>query len=87
MATVWIPSLLRDLTAGRQVLDAPGRTVGQVIDALDRAYPGFRDRLCEGNRIRPILTAYVDGRTAQLGLLEPVGEQSEVQFLPAVAGG
>ena len=87
MATVWIPSLLRDLSAGLEVLDAPGRTVGQVIDALNRAYPGFKDRLCEGNRIRPTLAAYVDGRIAQLGLLEPVGEQSEVQFLPAVAGG
>jgi len=29
----------------------------------------------------------VDGRVARLGLYEPVGEQSEVLFLPAVAGG
>ena len=32
-------------------------------------------------------SAYPGIRVAQLGLLEPVGEQSEVQLLPAVAGG
>jgi molybdopterin synthase sulfur carrier subunit len=87
MATVWIPSLMRDLTARQQTLDAPGKTVGQVIEALDVAYPGLKDRLCEGNRIRPTLAAHVDGRIAQLGLLEPVGEHSEIQFLPTVSGG
>jgi molybdopterin converting factor small subunit len=87
MTTVWIPSLMRDLTAGQETLDAPGKTVGQVVEALDVAYPGLKDRLCEGKRIRPTLAVHVDGRVAQLGLLEPVGEHSEVQFLPAVSGG
>ena len=87
MATVWIPSLMRDLTAGQETLDVPGRTVGQIVEALDAAYPGLKDRLCEGNRIRPILAVHVDGRVAQLGLLESVGEHSEIQFLPAVSGG
>jgi molybdopterin synthase sulfur carrier subunit len=87
MATVWIPSLVRNLTEGQETLTVPGKTAGQVIDALESAYPGIKARLCEGNRLRPALAVHVDGRVAQLGLLAPVGEQSEVQFLPAVAGG
>jgi len=87
MATVWIPSLMRDLVAGRERVDAPGRTVGEVVDALDGVYPGIRDRLCEGERIAPVLMVWVDGRVARLGLLEAIGEQSEIHFLPAVAGG
>jgi molybdopterin synthase sulfur carrier subunit len=87
MATVWIPSLLRDLTAGRETLVVPGRTVGHVVDALDERHPGFRDRVCDGGQLRPEIAVHVDGRLAQLGLRAPVGQDSEMQFLPAVAGG
>jgi molybdopterin synthase sulfur carrier subunit len=87
MATVWIPSLMRDLTDGRAQISVPGETVGDVIAALDRAYPGIRGRLCKGDRLDPAIMGSVDGRGARLGLLEPVEEQSEILFLPAVAGG
>jgi molybdopterin synthase sulfur carrier subunit len=87
MATVWVPSLLRDLVGGQEMISVPGRTLGQVIAALDEAYPGIRDRLCTGYQLAPGIAAHVDGRIAQLELLEPVAEQSEVLFLPAVAGG
>lgn len=65
----------------------PGRTLGQVIDALDAAYPGAKARLCEGDRLKPGVVASVDGRAANLELLQPVGEHSEVSFHPAVGGG
>ncbi len=87
MSTVWIPPLVRDLTAGQAQVNVPGKTVGDVIAALDAVYPGIQDRLCKGDRLDPAITVSVDGRVTQLGLLEPVGEQSEVIFLPAVAGG
>ena len=87
MATVWIPSLMRDLTGGRGQVSVPGVTVGEVIDALDSAYPGIKSRLCGGDRLAPGRAVAVDGRVARLGLLAPVGEGSEVRFLPAIAGG
>jgi molybdopterin synthase sulfur carrier subunit len=87
MATVWIPPLVRDLTGGRETVTAAGATVRQVIAALDRAYPGIRDRLCEDDRLRPGIAAVVDGTVANLGLLQPVMENSEVHFLPAIGGG
>jgi molybdopterin synthase sulfur carrier subunit len=87
MATVHIPSLMRDLTTGQAAVVAPGRTVRQVIDALDQAYPGIKARLCEGNRLGPTIAVSVDGRIAPLGLLAPVKEQSQILFLPAVGGG
>jgi len=87
MATIWVPSLIRDLTGGKESVTAPGKTVGQVIAAMDDAYPGIKGRLCQGDRLDPAIVAYVDGRIARLGLSEAVEEQSEIHFLPVVAGG
>jgi molybdopterin synthase sulfur carrier subunit len=87
MASIWIPSLLRPLAGGQAHVVVPGRTVGDVIDALESTYPGFKGRLCQGDRLDPAIRAVVDGRAALLGLAEPVGEGSEVLFLPTVSGG
>jgi molybdopterin converting factor small subunit len=78
---------MRDLSGGKEQVDVPGRTVGEVIAALDAMYPGIQDRLCDRDRLVPTITVSVDGRVAGLGLLEAVGEQSEILFLSAVGGG
>jgi molybdopterin synthase sulfur carrier subunit len=64
-----------------------GATVGQIIEALDRAYPGIQARLCDENGLRPGIAVVVDTQVASLGLLEAVGDTSEVHFLPAIGGG
>jgi len=87
MAVVWIPALLRDLTGGQQTIAVPGATVGQVIDELERRYPGVKDRLCDAGGLRPGIAVAVGPNLARRGLLQPVGEDSEVHFLPAVSGG
>jgi molybdopterin converting factor small subunit len=87
MPVVWIPALLRDLTGGQQTVTVPGATVGQVIDELERYYPGVKDRLCDAGGLRPGIAVAVGPNLAGRGLLQPVGEESEVHFLPAVSGG
>jgi molybdopterin synthase sulfur carrier subunit len=87
MATVWIPSLLRDLAGGRDTVVVAGASVREVVDALERLYPGMRERLCEGDALRSGVAVAVDAQLAPLGLLQPVGENSEVHFLPAIGGG
>ncbi len=87
MATVWIPSLMRDLTAGRTQVQVSGRTVGEVIDALDRTYPGVKERLCRGGQLDPTVVVSIDDRIALLGLSQGVDEHCEIRFLPAVSGG
>jgi molybdopterin synthase sulfur carrier subunit len=87
MAIVWIPSLIRDVAGGQQRVEIQGETVGEIITALDKTYPGIEERLCEGERLRASIRIAVDGRIARLGLLEPVGKTSEVHFLPAISGG
>lgn len=87
MATVWIPALLRDLTHGHETVIVPGANVRQLMDQLEQLYPGIRDRLCEGDQLHAGIAIAVDTQIARLGLLQPVGERSEVHFLPAISGG
>ena len=87
MATIWIPSLMRDLTAGQAQVVVQGRTLGAVIDALEHVHPGVKERLVQSGRLDPALRALIDGRTAALGLQEGVEEQSEIHIIPTIAGG
>ena len=87
MAAVWIPPLMRDLTDGREKVNVPGKTVGEVIQALEEACPGVKKRLFEGGRLDPTIKVSVDGKVARRGLLEVIEKQSEIRFLSVVAGG
>jgi sulfur-carrier protein len=87
MAVVWIPSMMRELTAGQDRVRAPGATVAEVIDALETAHPGVKERLLVRGQLAPGVMVAVDGKRALRGLQEHVGEESEVRFLPIMAGG
>ncbi len=87
MATVFIPSMLRSLAGGAKKIDCDARTVRQVIDQLEELYPGIKDRLVEDGQLRPNLAVAIDGDVAIMGLLQKVGENSEVHFIPAIGGG
>ncbi|MFO0843205.1 MAG: MoaD/ThiS family protein [Gemmataceae bacterium] len=87
MARVWVPALMRELTGGQECVSVPGARVREVIDALDQLYPGVKARLCDGEALRSGIVVVVDTEAARLGLSQPVGEGSEVHFLPAIGGG
>ena len=87
MATVFIPSLMQGLTGGQQTVQVEGATVRQIVENLEKAHPGMKERLVEDSRIKPNISVAVDGEITPLGMLEKVGESSEVHFLPAIGGG
>ncbi len=87
MPTVFIPSLMQNLTGGAHTVEVDGSTVRQVVDALEAAHPGMKERLVDGGRIKPNISVAIDGEVTTLGMLQKVGEKSEVHFLPAIGGG
>ena len=87
MPVVGIPSLLRDLTDGQKTLSIEGDTVRQVIENLERHYPGIQERLCDGDRLRPSIAVIVDGHTSTLKLRQRLHESSEVHFVISISGG
>ena len=90
MAKVYIPAGLRAVASGQTSVTAAGDTLAAVIDSLERAHPGIRARLVsadEPDRLRPGLAAFIDGVQAGAGLRTRLTDESEVYFVPAVAGG
>ncbi len=87
MATIFIPTMLQKLTDGTKILELDAKNVRQVIEELEKLYPGMQDRLMEVDDIREGLAVVVDGDVAIMGMLTKVGENSEVHFVPAIAGG
>ena len=89
MAEVWVPPRMQILTGGQKTVEVSGGTVRQIINNMEKQFPGFKARVCdeEEGELLPGIAVIVDGETSQLGLLERVGENSEVHFLPALGGG
>ena len=87
MPVAWIPSLMQKLTEGQSQIAVKGETVRQVIDALEERYPGFKDRIVEEDRIKTEIAVAIDGEVVTAGLRARVSPDSEVHFLPALAGG
>ncbi|WP_448507362.1 MoaD/ThiS family protein [Immundisolibacter sp.] len=88
MASVWIPATLQHLTGGEAVVQAPGRTVRELVTALDASYPGLKAAIVQDDgRLKPGVAVAVDGYVTSLGLFQRVEERSDVQFVPAIGGG
>ena len=87
MAKVFVPTMLQAATGGVKEVEVEARNVRQVIERLDELFPGIAGRLIEDGDIRANLAVDVDGEVARMGLLERVGEASEIHFVPAIGGG
>ncbi|MFM8531826.1 MAG: MoaD/ThiS family protein [Ilumatobacteraceae bacterium] len=88
--TVRIPTTLRPLAGGNSTVQVEGTTLREVIDALDAAHPGLRDRLLDesGNQRRFVNLFVSDDDSRYLqGLDTPVPAGETVSIIPAVAGG
>jgi len=81
VATVVIPRALRARTGGRERLEVEARDVRGLLAELERRFPGL------GEALRRDAAVAIDGEIHSDPLLEPVGPESEVHFLPRVAGG
>jgi molybdopterin synthase sulfur carrier subunit len=87
MATVFIPSLMRNLTGGNETVVVRGSSVREIVKNLEAEYPGMKERLVDKFKLKASISVAVDGEVTPLGILEKVGEDSEVHFLPAIGGG
>ncbi len=89
MANVRIPTPLRKFTEGREEVSAAGSTVGEVLDTLDRSYPGIGERIRDAKGVRRFVNVFVGDEDIRFlqGLDTPIGERDELSIIPAIAGG
>lgn len=87
--TVRIPTPLRTLTGGQDEVKAPGGTVGEVIENLEKAHPGVRDRLLDEKGVRRFVNIYVGDEDIRFldGLKTPLKAGDQISIVPAIAGG
>ena len=87
---VRIPAPLRRVTNGVDKISVEGDSVALVIDALDKEFPGIKDRLCDDSgELRNFVNVYVNGEDVRFedGLATATKPGDEVSIVPAVAGG
>ncbi len=91
MATsIRIPTPLRKLTGEKEVVEADGSTIGEILQSLDSTYPGLKERICdeEGN-VRRFVNVYLNDE--DIRFLEEkataVKDGDEISIVPAIAGG
>ncbi|MBX7161616.1 MAG: MoaD/ThiS family protein [Acidimicrobiia bacterium] len=90
MATVRIPTPLRNICGGASEVAVDGSTVEEVLKNLEAAHPGMGERLFDDSgALRRFVNIYVgeeDVRFAD-GIATAVDDRDVVSIVPAVAGG
>ena len=90
MIKVRIPTPLRTLTKGQGEVEAKAGSVLEMIEALNNAHPGIKDRLCdESGELRRFVNIYINEEDIRFlkGKETSLKDGDEVSIVPAIAGG
>ena len=90
MSSVFIPSPLRRYTAGQSKVQVSGGTISEVIENLERQYPGVKSRLCDDSgQIKRYVNVFVNDEEirALQGANTRLADKDEITIVPAMAGG
>lgn len=87
--TIRIPTPLRTLTGGDEVVHVDGSNVLQVIENLEKKHPGMRERLLDEKGVRRFVNIYVGDEDIRFldGLETALKGGEEISIVPAIAGG
>ena len=87
---VKIPTPLRKLTGNIGEVEIDGKTIGEMIENLEKSYPGLKERLCdEAGTIRRFVNVYINEEDIRFlqGKDTSLKDGDEISIIPAIAGG
>lgn len=90
MANVRIPTPLRKYTDGQDEVAVTGGTVKEIIDGLEKSYPGIKERICDDSgAVRRFVNVFVADEDIRFldNLDTSVQDADEISIVPAIAGG
>ena len=88
--TVHVPTPLRTYTKGMGEVAVEGKTVGEVIDALERAHPGLKEKMCDATgKVRRFINIYANNEDVRFlqGVATELKDGDQISIVPAIAGG
>lgn len=87
---VRIPTPLQKLTGGEGEVQIAAANVKELLDQLEKKYPGIQARLCdESGRVRRFVNIYLNEEDIRFLKQEstPLKDTDEISIVPAIAGG
>ncbi|WP_297889428.1 MoaD/ThiS family protein [Sulfurihydrogenibium sp.] len=87
---VRIPTALRRITQGQGEVSVEASNIGQLIEALEKEFPGIKERLVDENgEIRKFVNFFVNDEDIRFlqGKDTPLKDGDVVAIIPAIAGG
>jgi molybdopterin synthase sulfur carrier subunit len=87
--TVRIPTPLRTLTQGKDEVEATGKNVRELIEHLEKNYPGIKERLLDDKGVRRFVKIYQNEEDIRFldSLDTAVKDGDSISIVPAIAGG
>jgi len=88
--TVHVPTPLRKLTDNQSELQIEAGTVGELVDNLESAHPGMKEKLLdESGEIRRYVNIFVNDEDIRFldGKGSELKDADSVSIVPAIAGG
>jgi sulfur-carrier protein len=88
--SVRIPTPLRKLTQDQELVDGQGDTIREILDNLEKNYPGLKERVCdEQGSVRRFVNIFVNDEDIRFlqDTATVVKSGDEVSIVPAIAGG
>ena len=67
---VRIPTILRSYTGGAKAVEGSGATLDELLDNLDAAHGGLRERLVDGEKLRRFVNVYLNDEEADILVVE-----------------
>lgn len=87
---VRIPTPLQKFTNNQVEVFANGKNVKELIENLDKDFPGIRERICdEAGKVRKFINIYVNEEDIRFLQRDetPIKDGDDVSIIPAIAGG
>jgi molybdopterin synthase sulfur carrier subunit len=87
--TVRIPTPLQRLTDGKADVVVNSKNILELIDALEKDYPGMKERLSDGGKVRRFINIYVNDEDIRFANKENTAlkDGDVISIVPAIAGG
>jgi sulfur-carrier protein len=86
---VRIPTPLQKFTNGKTEVECAAKNITDLVDALEKDYPGMKERLSEGGKIRRFINIYVNDEDIRFANKENtvLKDGDVISIVPAIAGG